>query len=49
MTCELNIMIEKKKNMFVSYNDIFEKQLISLPWKNTCSFGYAIFIITIFE
>ena len=37
----LNIVI--KDPFFITCNDIFEKLVISLPWKKICSYGYAIF------
>ena len=39
----LNIVI--KYPFFVTCKDILEKWIISLPWKKTCCYGYAIFLI----
>ena len=39
----LNIVI--KDPLFVTFYDILDKGVISLPWKKTCCYRYAIFLI----
>ena len=39
----LNIVI--KDPFFITFNNIFENQVISLLWKKTCRYGYTIFLI----
>ena len=39
----LNIII--KDPFFVTCNHIFEEHVISLLWKKTCCYGYAIFLV----
>ena len=34
-----------KDPFFINCNDVLEKQVISLHWKKTCCYGYAIFIL----
>ena len=40
-----NMIIEDP--FFITSNDILEIQVISLPWKKTCHYGYAIFLLLI--
>ena len=37
-----------KMPILITCNNIFEKQVISLAWKKTCHYGYAIFFICLY-